>query len=152
MRPTERESANGVPKLVDRALGDPTDPRGSPPPAPRRERRSTVLVASSLNALAGVWLVVAPFVLDYGAGEPRWNDVVFGAIVTVLALARVAAYRASELSWLSAFVGAWLFAAAFWLDAGSTAARNDIVLGLCVFVLGLVSATASDDRSRRRRS
>jgi hypothetical protein len=47
-------------------------------------------VASGLNVLAGIWLIIAPFVVGYDKGDPYWNDIVFGAIVAVLALARLA--------------------------------------------------------------
>jgi hypothetical protein len=108
--------------------------------------RSIVIAASGLNVLAGIWLIIAPFVLGYSNGDPYWNDIVFGAIVTVLALARVSgAYRASWMSWLNMLIGAWIFVSAFWLDNTSNAGTNDIILGAIVFVLGLISATASDD-------
>jgi SPW repeat len=46
----------------------------------------TVATASGLNLLAGIWLIIAPFVLGYGDGDPYWNDIVFSVIVFVLAL------------------------------------------------------------------
>ena len=108
--------------------------------------RSTVRAASGLNVLAGIWLIIAPFVLGYSGGDPYWNDIVFGAITGLIALARVAgAYRAFWLSWINMLIGAWIFVSAFWLDATNTAQTNDIVLGAIVFVLALVSATASDE-------
>ncbi len=130
---------------------DPLDRAGRPASAPgERPRqgdwRSSVAVASGLNVLAGLWLIIAPFVLGYDSGDPYWNDIVFGAIVALLALARtVGAYRASWMSWLNMLVGAWIFASAFWLDDTSTAKVNDIIVGAVIFVLGAASATASDD-------
>ena len=131
---------------------DPTRPGG---PAGsnhsgRGDWRSTVMAASGINVLAGIWLIIAPFVLGYNDGDPHWNDIVFGAIVAVLALARVAgAYRASWMSWLNMLIGAWIFISAFWLDNTSTAETNDIILGAIVFVLGLISASASDAAAPR---
>jgi hypothetical protein len=132
----------------------PTDPTRPPAPvrgpttygpAGRGDWRTTVMIASGLNVLAGIWLIIAPFVLGYSNGDPYWNDIVFGAIVAVLALARVSgAYRASWMSWLNMLIGAWIFISAFWLDNTSNAGTNDIVLGAIVFILGLFSATASD--------
>jgi hypothetical protein len=108
------------------------------------------MAASGINVLAGIWLIIAPFVLGYNDGDPHWNDIVFGAIVAVLALARVAgAYRASWMSWLNMLIGAWIFISAFWLDNTSTAETNDIILGAIVFVLGLISASASDAAAPR---
>jgi hypothetical protein len=108
--------------------------------------RSTVMATSGLNVLAGIWLIIAPFVLGYGGGDPYWNDIVFGAITGLIALARVAgAYRASWLSWLNALIGVWIFVSAFWLDATNAAKTNDIILGAIVFVLAIASATATDE-------
>lgn len=142
-----RQRTRSHPAAVDRPVGDPTDPRfearGRRPSGP--DWRSDVATASGLNVLAGIWLIIAPFVLGYHGSDPIWNDVVFGAIVAVLALVRVSgAYRASALSWINALIGVWLFISAFWLDKSSTAATNDIILGIIVFVLGLASASASE--------
>ena len=102
---------------------------------------------SGLNLLAGIWLIIAPFVLGYSGGDPYWNDIIFGAIVAVFALARMTgAYRESWLSWVNALIGAWIFASAFWLDDTGQAAGNDIILGAIVFVLGIVAATASAEQ------
>lgn len=39
-----------------------------------------------LNALIGLWLIVAPFILGYtGVTVALWNDVVVGIVVAVLA-------------------------------------------------------------------
>ena len=133
--------------LRDPAVTDPTYPSagGTPPPA-RGDWRESVITASSLNVLAGIWLIIAPFVIGYGNGNPYWNDILFGAIVLILGATRAAgAYRASALSWLNCLVGIWIFASAFWLDRGGAASANDIVLGIVVFVLGAISATASDE-------
>jgi SPW repeat len=127
---------------------DPADPRTAPPaaPAPAADWRETVATASGLNLLAGIWLIIAPFVLGYRNGDPYWNDIVFGAIVALCALARLSgAYRAEWLSWLNALIGVWIFVSAFWLDSTARAGWNDIILGVIVFVLALISATARGD-------
>ncbi len=126
----------------------PPRPPGTPPAA--GDWRSAVRTASGLNLLAGIWLIVAPLVLGYGDGDPYWNDIVFGAIVGVLALARLSgAYRAAWLSWVNALIGAWLFISAWWLDDTSTAAWNDAIAGAVIFVPAIFSASASDEAAAR---
>jgi hypothetical protein len=131
---------------------DPADRAERPVGTPARrppggdDWRSVLTVASGLNILAGIWLIIAPFVLSYDNGDPYWNDIVFGAIVGVLALARtLGAYGAAWMSRLNALIGAWIVASAFWLDATSTARINNVIVGAFIFALGAVSATASDD-------
>jgi hypothetical protein len=125
-------------------------PRTPAAPPAGGDWRSAVMTASGLNVLAGIWLIIAPFVLGYGDGDPYWNDIVFGAIVAVLGLARVSgAYRAAWLSWINAAIGAWIFISAWWLDDTSTAAWNDVIAGAVIFVLALLSASASDEGAAR---
>jgi hypothetical protein len=127
------------------------DRAAAPAPSPGGWR-ATVAGTSLLSLLAGIWLIIAPFVLGYGDGDPIWNDVVFGAIVGVIALVQLAgAYRAAWLSWIGAVIGAWIFAAAFWLDDTSTAQTNDIVLGAIVFVLAIAAATAGGEGAAAER-
>jgi hypothetical protein len=106
---------------------------------------------SGLNVLAGIWLIIAPWVLGYSAEDPRWNDVVFGIIVGVFALTRAfGAYREDWLSWVNALIGVWLFVAAFTIDQTSVARWNDIVLGIIVFGLAIGSAEATANLLPRR--
>jgi SPW repeat len=119
-----------------------------PEPAPTGWR-DEVLSLSGLNVLAGIWLIIAPWVLGYPASDPRWNDVVFGGIVGLLALIRISgAYRESWLSVINAIVGVWLFVSAWAIDQSSTAAANDIILGVIVFVLAVGSAAATPHARR----
>jgi hypothetical protein len=104
-----------------------------------------VVSASALNAIVGVWLIVAPWVLGYKPGNPRWNDVAFGALVALLALTRVfGAYRQSWISLANALIGAWLVVSAFTIDTSGLALVNDLVCGALVAVYALSSASASD--------
>ncbi len=41
---------------------------------------------SWINAILGVWLVVAPFVLSYANNTPRVNDIVLGILVIAFSL------------------------------------------------------------------
>jgi SPW repeat len=147
--PATRDTAPGYDERLSTAPGglDPMDP------APGGGWRDEVKGASGLNVLAGIWLIIAPWVLGYSVADPRWNDVIFGIIVGIFGLTRVlGAYRESWLSWLNALIGVWIFIAAFTIDSTGTASVNDIVLGVIVFVLGIWSASASESRLARRSS
>jgi hypothetical protein len=125
---------------------------GAPPPAPPPDPRSEIAGLSGLNVIAGIWLIIAPWVLGYSARDPRWNDVVFGIIVGIFALTRATgAYREDWLSWINALIGVWLFVAAFTIDHTSTAAWNDIILGIIVFLLAVGSAEVTASLFPRRR-
>jgi hypothetical protein len=114
--------------------------------------RSEVAGASGLNVLAGIWLIISPWVLGYTHADATWNPVVFGAIVGFFALVRTAgAYRAAWLSILNMAIGVWLFISAFWLAHSAQASWNVGILGVVVFVLGAWSASATGDGLDRRR-
>jgi hypothetical protein len=46
-------------------------------PDPRRQ----ISRRSSINVLFGIWLAVSPWLLGYGHGDPRWNDIVLGSLI-----------------------------------------------------------------------
>jgi hypothetical protein len=115
--------------------------------------RSEVAVLSGLNVLAGVWLIIAPWVLGYSARDPRWNDVLFGIVVGLVALVRATGgYREQWVTVVNALAGVWLFVAAFTIDHTTAATWNDIILGVIVFVLALSSAGIATQRLPRLRS
>jgi SPW repeat len=123
----------------------PREPAAAPPPV--TGWREQVAGAAGLNVIAGIWLIIAPFVLGYGNGDPYWNDIVFGAIVAVHGLIRMlGAYRHAWLSWVNAAIGVWVFVSAFWLDNTATAGWNDVILGAIVFLLGVAAASAGSER------
>lgn len=142
-RPTLRGSGGPIP----RRRPAPTEAAGAP-----RSWRSQVMVLSGLNVLAGIWLIIAPWVLGYSTSDPRWNDVVFGIVIGVLALIRATGgVREDWVSAVNALIGIWLIVAAFTIDQTATATWNDIILGIIVFVLAVASLEAGAPRFAGRR-
>ncbi len=109
---------------------------------------NTVRWASGLNALAGIWVIIAPFVLGYSVvtGVAKTNDVVVGFVVLVLAAIRFfGAYIQAWLSWINALLGLWLIIAPFVLGYSPVQAAmvNDIIMGIIIAVLATWSAVSS---------
>ena len=112
---------------------------------------------SAFVALAGLWLICAPFVLDHGTTsggyDGRWNDVVVGGVLMLVAMIRVIApIGTGRLSLINVAAGLWLVAAPFVLGHSGIAAReamwNDIITGVIVVMVAAVSFfTASPARS-----
>ena len=47
---------------------------------------STWTSSAWVTGLLGVWLVIAPFVFNYGENPtPRWNDIIVGILVVIFA-------------------------------------------------------------------
>jgi hypothetical protein len=98
---------------------------------------------STLNIIAGIWLIIAPFVLASGNPKASANDVVLGIIIGIFALIRalVPTHRTVGLSWLNALWGIWLIICPFALAYHAPAAQtNDIILGIIVLIFGIWSA------------
>lgn len=52
----------------------------------RLANRSRSGVASWLNVLAGIWLIIAPFAVHYQTSGQTWNSVIVGIIVAILGI------------------------------------------------------------------
>lgn len=105
-----------------------------------------IQAASGLNILAGLWLIIAPFLLDYGdLREALGNDVILGIIIASIATIRAfGAYGADWLSWTNFVFGGWLIVAPFILGYARVApVWNDIIVGVIVLALAAWSALAS---------
>lgn len=109
--------------------------------------------ASALIALAGVWLLVEPFLIAPIVAGNFWNDIVVGALLVVLGGYNYYR-RANEdlgntaVAGLAALLGLWLIVApwVYGIDTGSGEVVtelgfwNDVVVGLVVLALGAYSA------------
>ena len=114
--------------------------------------RDDVAAAGALNFVAGIWLVVSPFVLGYGDGDPVLNPIFFGTLLLLFSLIRaVGAYRQTWMSGVNVMIGGWIFASAFWLADTATAAWNDLITGAVVMGLALWSMGASTEGDASRR-
>jgi uncharacterized membrane protein len=102
--------------------------------------------ASGINIIAGIWLLISPWVLGFSAMTTARNDaVIFGIIVGVLAAVRLfAAPAAAWLSWVNLILGIWVFIAPWVLgfSGDSVALWDHLILGVIFFICGLVAATA----------
>jgi len=117
-----------------------------PRPRPYRDWRGMLTAASGLNLLAGVWLIVSPFVLDYESGDASWNAIACGALVALLAWVRtLGAYGAAWMSWIVVVIGTWLFLSGFWLTDSSAASWNSWLFGLIVALTALFSIDATEE-------
>lgn len=108
---------------------------------------SQIMAASGVNLLAGIWLIIAPFLLGYSdQATPLWNDIIVGILIVAFAGARVVgAFRAPSLSWVNVILGGWLIVAPFLLGYSDDANPlwNDIIVGIIVVLFGIWSAVSS---------
>jgi SPW repeat len=108
----------------------------------------TQKVLSWLVALAGLWEVIAVFVLGYSASTTAlWDALIVG--VALIVLGGWAALSSQEgtdktLDWINAILGVWLIIAPFVLGYTALVAAlwNDIIVGIVVVVIAGWAALA----------
>ncbi len=104
------------------------------------QRQSDVHAGGIINFLAGIWLILAPFILAYSSVRSAlWNDIILGALILVFAAVGMSANNISWSRWLNLLFGIWVFFAPFILSYSATgrALWNDIILGLIVVIMSL---------------
>ena len=113
-----------------------------------RNDLNNVKAASGFNILAGIWLILASFVLGYAAvAAAMWNEIVVGVVVLVLAAVRVGnPDRFAGLSWINMAAGLWLIAAPFVCGYSEVprAMWNDVIMGIVVAALAAASASITN--------
>jgi hypothetical protein len=115
--------------------------------------QTTSSTSNGIDILAGVWLILAPFILSFsGLATATWNNIIVGAVVVVLAIISLASTRSTASRWLNALAGAWLFFSPFILGY-STASRalwNDLILGAIIAIVSIWSANALSNANNDR--
>jgi hypothetical protein len=119
-------------------------------PAGRQRTRATgpvIGAAAGLVLLAGLYLVLAPWIAGFGgAGVLALSNTLTGLVLVALAIARTATRRLWRIGWVVPVLGAWA-ALSPWLlrHAGETppstgALVGNVVAGAVVVVAGVALA------------
>lgn len=100
-------------------------------------------LGSGINIAAGIWLLIAPIYLGYAQPISRWNDIVVGLVLLVLAILQYThPFHRFWIGWINAAIGLWLIAAPFVLKCDLMRAQiNDIAVGIVVFLAGAISGS-----------
>lgn len=128
------------------------------------DRRAQVLSASGTNIIAGIWLIISPFVLGYadfgrtgstGAALATSTDLIVGFVIVLIAAIRFFGTRnlgfetfhsqTVWLSWLNALLGLLLIASPFLFQFTDLSAAywNNIIVGVIVAILSAWNALVS---------
>ena len=99
-------------------------------------------------AVAGLWEILAPFIIGYSSATGAMVDaIIFG--ILLLGIGIWAALVNSNgtikvLSWINAVLGLWVLLAPFIIGYSKTtgAMVNDLIIGIVVVILGIWAAVA----------
>lgn len=105
--------------------------------------------ATALVALAGLWLIAAPFVLGYANADgmrARSDDLLFGTAILIVAGYRL--LRAPGAVWMSVvtgIMGFWVVLSPFYIGYSDVAAAtwNDAIVGIFVVIVSAWAALAT---------
>ena len=107
------------------------------------------MTASGLDVLAGIWLLISPFVLTFSTLHSAMvNNVIFGIIIGLLALFRF--FNPSNgvvVSWINVILGIWVLISPWVLGFGMNRvpATNNVIMGIIVIILAGWSGFATGD-------
>lgn len=117
---------------------------------PSQQERQ-VTIASGLDVLAGLWLLLSAFVLN-APNSLAWSNAVAGAAVAILAAIRaLGAYTQSWISWVNCILGVYVVFSP-WLVSDAridAAAWNTVITGVLIVVLAAWSALATHNNGPR---
>ncbi|WP_086852350.1 SPW repeat protein [Amycolatopsis kentuckyensis] len=112
-----------------------------------RNRPAVVGAAAGLVLLAGLYLVLAPWITGFGgAGVLALSDTLVGVVLVALAIARTATRRLVLIGWVVPVLGAWAAVSPWVLRHGGEtppsagALVGNVVAGLVVVVAGVALA------------
>jgi hypothetical protein len=102
-----------------------------------------------LSFVLGVWLFIAPLVLDYAERAARLNEILVGLAVAIVALI---AASLPALRFVNVALGGWLLLAPLMLGYGDSTlpTAHDIILGVLIICASIMSSQGPAVRTVRR--
>ena len=102
-------------------------------------------IPNVINVIAGVWLLLSPWILGFGntyALSP--NNVFWGIVVALLAASRLWWHQGAWASWTDFVLGVWIVSSPYILGTDSQRfIINNLIVGLVVIAMSLWSAIVS---------
>jgi hypothetical protein len=109
-----------------------------------------VKVASGLNFIAGIYLLISAWIAGVNSGA-KANGIVFGIVVAILAATRFRGVTGRWASWIDALIGVWMILSPWVYGYAAHAWKwNSIVIGIIMIVLAVWSALATGRSSLAR--
>lgn len=107
--------------------------------------RQQIMIMSGINILAGLWLILSPYILGYSGARGATNGIVLGVLIGIVALVRVLSpFSSGWLSWINVLFGLWLLISPF---TNGYAVRamiwNYAIVGIIVGVMAVLSSATA---------
>ena len=116
-----------------------------------------IRVASGINILSGLWLVVSPWVLEYVVSDrsASLNNIAIGGMMLIIGLVRVSLPRSTPmLSAVNLVLGVWTLTSPWMYGFTMDGARvwSTVPVGVLVLLCAAASTTMAVQLQRLQRS
>lgn len=103
-----------------------------------------IKTANWLIVIAGMWLVISPFLLGYGGTLLGMSDIIAGIVISFLSLVAIGLPEESRwMNWVSAILGVWIFITPLFIASfGNAGLWNNLIVGVMTITLGVWGATS----------
>lgn len=98
--------------------------------------------AQIANTVLGIWMMVAPSVLNYGKAASN-NAYIFGSLIATTAIIAIAE-SVRSVRWGNSIFGLWLILAPWIVDFEKAEIINDMATGILVFVFSFVKGNIKE--------
>ena len=111
--------------------------------------KQNVKTANWLIVIAGIWLIIAPFILGFRGTLLSMNDVITGIVIAMISLIAIGMPEESSwMNWISAILGIWILITAFLMTSiGIAGMWNNLVIGAITVALGIWGAVSISSTS-----
>ncbi|MFA6047902.1 MAG: SPW repeat protein [Parcubacteria group bacterium] len=107
--------------------------------------KEQIRTSRGLNVLAGVWLIISPYILGFAKTSAATNAIIVGIVVGILALiSATSPESAMWTGWVNIILGVWMIISPFILGfVGGAVVMNSIILGIIVIALSAWSSSTT---------
>jgi len=108
---------------------------------------------SGISVAAGLWLIIAPFILHYNSSGNMWQEIIFGSIVAIFSLIHLRTPRLSWPSWMNLLIGIWVIISSWVISGTTSGARwNQVIVGIIIAILAWTSGAVTSSSHRQHHS
>lgn len=106
-----------------------------------RDTNGVLRACSILMLIAGIWMIITPFALG-GGGGAKANDLIFGILLVICSIGRLAAPSARGFSVANLIWGIWLIISPWALHfVGAGMRWSNDVTGIVVVIVSSIALT-----------
>jgi uncharacterized membrane protein len=111
---------------------------------PARSDAHPAVAASVITLIAGLWLLISPWIYATYTHASAWNSWIVGVLIFFSALFRIRGPARTRLSWLNSILGIWILISPWVYGYTGSKGRfiNSLFAGTIVFCAAIAGANS----------